>query len=117
MAMLQTHGDRDEAMEILVKLTSREEDPARLLKSIDSLLNQGAYEAVISITEPLLSQQREDWELLYREGVAWAKLEKKDEARSRFERILALTIPHDTYGLFATDEFKRAQAKAKSENL
>ena len=117
VAMLQTHGDRDEAMEILVKLTAREEDPARLLKSIDSLLNQGAYEAVISITEPLLSQQREDWELLYREGVAWAKLEKKDEARSRFERILALTIPHDTYGLFATDEFKRAQAKAKSENL
>ena len=59
VAMLQTRGDRDEAMEGLVKLTAREEQPARLLKSIDSLLNQGAYDAVISITEPLLSQQRE----------------------------------------------------------
>ncbi len=117
VAMLQTQGDRDEAMEILVKLTAREEDPARLLKSIDSLLNQGAYDAVIGITEPLLSQQREDWELLYREGVAWAKLEKSEEAATRFDRILSLTIPHDTLGLFATDEFKRAQAKAKSENL
>lgn len=77
VAMLQSRGDRDEAMEILVRLTAREEDPVRLLRSIDSLLNQGAYEAVISITEPLLSQQREDWELLYREGVAWSKLEKK----------------------------------------
>ena len=117
VAMLQSRGDRDEAMEILVKLTAREDDPARLLKSIDSLLNQGAYEAVIRITEPLLSQQREDWELLYREGVAWSKLDKRDEAKTRFDRILALTIPHDTLGLFATDEFKRAQAKAKSENL
>ncbi|MDA1231415.1 MAG: tetratricopeptide repeat protein, partial [Planctomycetota bacterium] len=117
VAMLQSRGDRDEAMDILVRLTAREEDPVRLLRSIDSLLNQGAYEAVISITEPLLSQQREDWELLYREGVAWAKLEKKDEATTRFDRIIALTLPHDTLGLFATDEFKRAQAKAKSENL
>ncbi|MFO0998996.1 MAG: DUF1583 domain-containing protein [Planctomycetaceae bacterium] len=117
VAMLQARGDRDEATEILVKLTAREDDPARLMKSIDSLLNQAAYEAVISITEPLLSQQREDWELLYREGVAWAKLEKYEEAKSRFDRILALTIPHDTLGLFAMDEFKRAQAKAKSENL
>jgi tetratricopeptide (TPR) repeat protein len=117
VAMLQSRGDRDEAMEILVRLTAREEDPARLLRSIDSLLNQGAWEAVIGITEPLLSQQREDWELLYREGVAWAKLEKRDEAATRFDRILALTIPHDTLGLFATDSFKRDQAKAKSENL
>ena len=117
VAMLQSRGDRDAAMEILVRLTSREQDPVRLLRSIDSLLNQGAYEAVISITEPLLSQQREDWELLYREGVAWAKLEKKDEATTRFDRILSLTLPHDTLGLFANDEFKRAQAKARSENL
>lgn len=117
VAMLQSRGDRDAATEILVRLTAREEDPVRLLRSIDSLLNQGAYEAVISVTEPLLSQQREDWELLYREGVAWAKLEKIDESKTRFDRILALTLPHDTLGLVATDEFKRAQAKAKSENL
>ncbi len=117
VAMLQSRGDRDEAMEILVRLTAREEDPVRLLRSIDSLLNQDAYPAVISITEPLLSQQREDWELLYREGVAWARLGKYDESKTRFDRILTLTLPHDTLGLVATDEFKRAQAKAKSENL
>jgi len=115
--LLQTRGDRDEATEILVKLTAREDDPARLLRSIDSLLSQGAYEAAIRITEPLLSQQRDDWELLYREGVAWAKLEKPEEAKNRFERILSVTLPHDSQGLFASEEFKKATAKAKSENL
>ncbi len=115
--MLQQRGDRDEAMEILVRLTAREQDPVRLMKSIDSLLNQGAYEAAIRITEPLVSQQRDDWELLYREGVAWANLTKLDEAKNRFDRILNLTLPHDTLGLYANDEYKRALAKAKSENL
>lgn len=115
--LLQARGSSDEAMEILIRLTAREEDPARLLRNIDSLLNQGAFEAVIRITEPLLSQQREDWELLYREGLAWAKLNRPDEATIRFNRILDLTIPFDTLGIYAEDRFKRELAKAKSENL
>jgi tetratricopeptide (TPR) repeat protein len=118
VAMLQSRGDRDEAMEILVRLTAREEDPARLLRSIDSLLNQGAWEAVIGITEPLLSQQREDWELLYREGVAWAKLEKRDEAAKRDSTGFSHS-PFRTTPLVCSQRisFKRDQAKAKSENL
>ncbi|MBL8810519.1 MAG: DUF1583 domain-containing protein [Planctomycetaceae bacterium] len=115
--LLQARGSSDEAMEILIRLTAREEDPARLLRNIDSLLNQGAFEAVIRITEPLLSQQREDWELLYREGLAWAKLNKPEEATIRFNRILDLSIPFDTLGIYAEDRFKRDLAKAKSENL
>ncbi len=115
--LLQARGSSDEAMEILIRLTAREEDPARLLRNIDSLLNQQAHEAVIRITEPLLSQQREDWELLYREGVAWAKLNKPDEATLRFNRILDLSLPFDTLGIYAEDRFKRDLAKAKSENL
>lgn len=115
--LLQSRGSSDEAMEILIRLTAREEDPARLLRNIDSLLNQSAYEAVIRITEPLLSQQREDWELLYREGVAWAKLNKPEEATIRFNRILDLSLPFDTLGIYAEDRFKRELAKAKSENL
>ncbi len=115
--MLQTRGDRDEATEILVKLTRREEDPIRLLRSIDSLLSQSSLEAVLSITEPLLSQQRDDWELIYREGVAWALLNKSEEAKNRFSRLLAVTLPHDAMGVIAEDKFKKAQSKARSDNL
>ena len=115
--MLMANGQMDEAREIFVKLTQREEDPVRQMKSLDSLLTQGNFEAVISVTEPLLSQQRDDWELLYREGVAWAELGKVEEATNRFERILSLTHPYDSLARSAEAKLKQAQAKAKSDNL
>lgn len=115
--MLQTRGDRDEASEMFVKLTRREESPERRLRSVDSLLSQGSYESVLAITEPLLSEQRDDWELLYREGVAWVSLEKVDEARDRFERLLTLNVPHDALGASAAERLKQAQSKARSDNL
>ena len=115
--MLQQRGDADESNEILVKLTQREEDPARLLKSIDSLLAQGRYDSVIGILEPLLSQQRDNWELLYREGVAWVKKERFDEAKNRFERLLSLKLDHEARGILAEAAFKQQKAKAKSDNL
>ncbi|MEM9643984.1 MAG: tetratricopeptide repeat protein [Planctomycetota bacterium] len=115
--MLMQNGRRDEAREIYVKLTQREEDPVRQMKAIDSLLSQGNHEAVINVIEPLLSQQRDDWELLYREAVAWAALEKTDEARNRLERLLSLKLPYDALGRSAQAKLKQAQTKAKSNNL
>ncbi len=115
--MLMANGDIDAAREIYVKLTQREEDPVRQVKAIDSLLTQGNYESVISVVEPLLAQNRDDWELLYREAVAWASLEKTDEAKLRLERLLALTVPFDSLGRSAEAKLKQAQAKAKSDNL
>ncbi|MFV1963987.1 MAG: DUF1583 domain-containing protein [Pirellulaceae bacterium] len=115
--LLQMRGDRDEASEILLRLMRREDDPARRLRNLDSLLTQGAYENVISLTEPLLSEQHNDWELLYREAVAWASLDKLDEAQDRFARLLSLAVAHDGLGVVATDKFKQARAKARSNNL
>jgi tetratricopeptide (TPR) repeat protein len=115
--LLQSRGDRDEASEILLRLMRREEDPARRLRNIDSMLTQGDYESVVSIIEPLLSQRRDDWELLYREAVAWASLEKFEEAQDRLERLLSLPVPHDELGVAAADRLKQAQAKARSSNL
>ncbi len=115
--MLMANRQMDEAREILVKLTQREEDPVRQIKAIDSLLTQGNYEAVISVVEPLLAQQRDDWELLYREAVAWASLEKVEEAKNRLTRLLSLALPYDSLGRSAEAKLKQAQAKAKSNNL
>ncbi|WP_345682688.1 DUF1583 domain-containing protein [Novipirellula caenicola] len=115
--MLMSSGQTDEAREIFVKLTQREEDPVRQMKSLDSLLTQGNYESVINVIEPLLAQKRDDWELLYREAVAWASLEKFDEAKLRLERLLSLTLPYDSLGRSAEAKLKQARAKAKSDNL
>lgn len=115
--LLQSRGDRDEASEILLRLMRREEDVTRRLRNLDSLLKQGAYENVISITEPLLSEQRDDWELLYREALAWASLDKFEEATDRLDRILSLAAAHDELGTAAKDKFKQAQAQARSNNL
>ena len=115
--LLFSRGDRDAAADIFVRLTAREENPARLLKSVDSLLQRSNFESVVKITEPLLSESRDDWELLYREAVAWAKLEKFEEAGDRFNRLLALNLPHDKMGFVAAEKMKRANAKARSKNL
>lgn len=115
--LLQSRGDRDEASEIYVRLTQREEDQGRLLRSLDSLLTQGSFDSVIAITEPRLSQQRDDWELLYREIVAWASLDKIPEARARCQRLLAIKLPHDTLGVAAAEKMKQAEKKAKSDKL
>ncbi|MBL8850714.1 MAG: tetratricopeptide repeat protein, partial [Planctomycetaceae bacterium] len=74
--MLQLHGDNEQATEILSQLLLREEDPIRMLKGVDSLLNQTTFEEALAVIEPLRRDRRDDWELLYREGVAWASLER-----------------------------------------
>ncbi len=115
--MLMANGQMEEAREIFVKLTQREEDPVRQMRALDSLITQGNFESAIGVIEPILAQNREDWELLYREGLAWASLDKKEEAINRFQRILALRLPFDSLGRSAAEKLKQAQAKAKSDNL
>ena len=115
--MLMANGNMDEAREIFVRLTQREEDPVRQIKALDSLITQGNFESAIGVIEPLLAQNRDDWELLYREGVAWASLEKTAEAINRFERILSLNAPYDSLGRSAEARLQQAQARAKSDNL
>ena len=114
--LLFSNGQREAASEIFVKLTAREENPVRLLKSVDGLLQRMNYESVVKITEPLLSESRDDWEMLYREGVALAKQDKNAEAKIRFDRILSLSFPHDKMGVVEEQKFKRANQKAKSNN-
>ena len=115
--MLSTVGQNDEASEIYMRLTRREEDPRRLLTSIDSLLTQGNYEAVVRITEPLVGQNQTNWEIIYRNGVALASLEKFDEAKEEFQAILDLELPHDTLGLAAKERLEQQRRRARSNNL
>ena len=116
-AMLLTVGEIDEAKAIYAKLIEAEEDPVRQLRSLDSLLNSGNFDTALRVMEPLLDKQRDDWELLYRYGVCWANLKNSSEAKARFDRIVALAIPHEALGRSAQAKLKQAQEKAKSDNL
>ncbi len=116
-SMLLRAGETNEAREIYAKLIASEEDPVRQLRSLDSLLNTGNFDTAMRVMEPLLDKQRDDWELLYRYGVCWQGLKNDEEARTRFEQILALPLPHDTPGRAAAAKLKQAQEKARSDNL
>ena len=113
--LLQSQGEYDQATEILSQLLLREEDPSRMLRGVDSMLNQATYEAALGVIEPLRRERRDDWELLYREGVAWAGLERNDEAGERFQQLLTLDVPIDALGVRAEQRLKRAQSRAKSD--
>ena len=115
--LLQSRGDQEEASELLVKLTGREEDPVRLLKSIDSLIRQSAYDSAIKIIEPLLAESRDQWELIYREAIILAAMDKQEEASIRLQQILDLNLPYESMGIIADAKHKRALAKSRSNNL
>ncbi|MEQ1829393.1 MAG: tetratricopeptide repeat protein, partial [Pirellula sp.] len=115
--MLQANGEQDEASEILIGLARREDDPSRLLKTIDSLISQVSLEPALKITTPMLRQQRDHWELLYREGVVYAMQSNVEQARASFQQLLSIRLPHDSLSASADNKFKKNQSKAKSENL
>ncbi|WP_158265343.1 DUF1583 domain-containing protein [Blastopirellula marina] len=115
--MLQSVGRSEEASQIYLRLTRREEDPKRLLTSLDSLLTQGNYESVVKITDPLLGQNQTNWEILYRNGVALASLEKHEEAEKRFRTLLELELPHDSLGVDAKERAEQERRRARSNNL
>ena len=94
-------GEYVEAESIWTRTTEGDQDPGRALSAIDSLLASGKREAVLVITGRLLRTRPDDWELLYREGVALAGLNRSTESEGRFRAILALKGGDDDKGVLA----------------
>lgn len=112
--LYQSAGYREEASALFQQNAAREESPTRRLKGIDSLLRNSDYDLAGTLIENLLREQPQDWELLYRDGYAWASREKFDEAKNRFQRILDLDLPLETAGIELQDRQKQEQLKAKT---
>jgi tetratricopeptide (TPR) repeat protein len=108
--LLSRAGDNQAAADILVRLTSKEDDKEKLLRNIDGLLTAEQHDMALAVLEPKLRENASDWELLYREGLALAK-RRPDEAPRRFQAILDLTRSDDELGIVA----KNRQAKARSQ--
>ncbi|MEE8450364.1 MAG: DUF1583 domain-containing protein, partial [Thermoguttaceae bacterium] len=102
LAQLYLQAGRPEESEALwAELISDEDDPRRMLTSLDSLLAYSRFKTALAITERSLRQDPGNWELLYRRGVALAKSEQNDPARQCFQQILDLTLSDDEKGIKA----------------
>ena len=88
-------GDVSEAEAIWARLASADQDAGRAFSAIDSLLVAGKYDTVLTLTERLLLKRPDDWDALYREGLALINLDKPAEAARRFEKLLELRANDD----------------------
>ena len=88
-------GEVSEAEGVWARLASADQDAGRAFSAIDSLMAAGKYEIVLTLTERLLLKRPDDWDALYREGVALTNLGKQAEANRRFEKILELKANDD----------------------
>ncbi|MBI3863593.1 MAG: hypothetical protein HY290_17010, partial [Planctomycetia bacterium] len=92
--LLMRSGETDQAVALWNELAANEEDPSRLIATLDNLLAHRRHATLLKITGRLLLRQPDNWELLYREGAALAA-EKRDDAAERFIAILALRLSDD----------------------
>jgi tetratricopeptide (TPR) repeat protein len=102
-------GEATEAEALWARLAGGKPELQRVLQAVDNLLTHGKPETVLGITERLLRDQPGLWEVRYREGLALAALEKRDEAARRFRAILDLAAKDDD-----ESELVKAQKKTKA---
>lgn len=115
--MLQEQGQADEANSITLSLALREDDPIQQLKTIDSLIVQSSYSSVVQITRPLLLRESDNWELLYREAVAFALQSDALQSAARFRQLLDLKNPHESLGAIANERLTRSTTKKLNPNV
>ena len=113
--LLMKSGETEEAASLMNRMTMEEKDPETVLKSIDSMLNQGNFDQALRNAEKLTRDQPKNWELIYREGFALAKSkDKAAEAASRFEAILAMKLDDDEMSLSTKNQLKKTQGRTRS---
>ena len=104
--LLRQHGDWNEANEIVVRLLQSDPDPAAAVQNIDGLLQKGEYELVLQTLEPMLRKQPDNWELLFRRGLAHAGVDQWAECRSTLERFLTLDVERSDSSLLRSGQSK-----------
>ncbi|MEO6810538.1 MAG: tetratricopeptide repeat protein, partial [Isosphaeraceae bacterium] len=100
-------GEMTEAEAIWTRLTAENHDPHRALQVIDQWLAHDEPDKALPLTETLLRARPDDWDALYREGVALAKLQRPEDATRRFRQLLDLKI---------NDDKESALAKARKKS-
>ncbi|HEY2412465.1 MAG TPA: DUF1583 domain-containing protein [Pirellulaceae bacterium] len=108
--LLSRAGNIQESAAIVVRLAAKEENKEKLLRGIDGLLTNGDPETALPILAQKLRENPTDWELLYRQAVAMAKLTPA-AATPRFQALLDLTVNDDDLSTAAKSEQKKPKTK------
>lgn len=104
--LLSRAGNTQESAAIIVRLAAREENRDKLLRGIDGLLSNSDVETALAIVAQKLRENPTDWELLYRQGVATAKLTPATAATS-FQALLDLATGDDELSTAAKSQQKK----------
>lgn len=83
-------GQMSEAQSLWSRLATADNRASRILSAIDQLLGGEKSDDARELLGRILRERPDDWDALYRDGVALAQLRKFDEARARFTAILNL---------------------------
>jgi predicted Zn-dependent protease len=95
VGLLLRLGEVEEALLIWQREAAAAQGTRRLLELTDNLLFFGQAERALPVISGVLRDRHQDWEVLYRAGVALASLKRPDEAARRFQAILDLRHPDD----------------------
>lgn len=109
--LLLRSGDASAAEDIWFELARTDTQPHRLYDAIDDMLRTSRHDAALNLCERLLRDNPQDWEALYRAGLALWKLGKHDDALARLDQLAALPLPDDRPSAKAA--FQKAQAAAR----
>ncbi len=96
--LLLQGGQHDEAVDLLTAESGARELTADVLRLLDGLHQHGRGDEALARLKRLRERFPDNWELLYREGVALGKTSPA-AAMERFEAILKLNRPEDEASL------------------
>ena len=104
--LLAKSGDLEEAQAVWSKAAAGKSQSFRVFLAMDNLLSNGKPLPVLEITEGMLRADPQNWEALYRQGLALEQLGRPKEAAARFQKLIDLPVGDDE-----KSELAKAQAK------
>ncbi len=95
-SLLRQQGRMDESKAISLKVLKNEPDDTTLIRTLDDLYHRGESELVKQTAESLLQKEPENWQLLYRLGLAYVELNRVQDAKAIWECIMAMDVNHSS---------------------
>ena len=91
-SLLAKAGDIEEAQAVWSRAAAGKSQSFRVFHAMDNLLTNGKPRPVLEITEASLRTDPNDWEALYRQGLALEQLGRAKEAEARFAKLIELAV-------------------------
>ena len=110
--LLARSGDIDEAQTVWSKAAAGKNQSFRVYFAMDNLLLNNKPLPVLELTEGMLRTDPQNWEALYRQGLALEQLGRPKEAAARFQKLIDLPVGDDEKSDYAKAKAKNPQLQA-----